>query len=275
LIGGVNRSNHFHGINELVSMVWKVEDLGGVCLVTMKSNKTNCINYKFIQDGNETLDLLTSKYPSTPIILTSATDSIFSSGMDLMEVFKANTPEKFKSLFIAFGGFLQRLMTFPTRTIGAINGSALAGGLVLALACDYRVAVKDTNFKFGLNEVAIGLSFPVSLEMINFKIGTRNTWDVALGARMYSTNQAKQVHFVNELTTKEDFMKRCVEEARLIRPDAMLAYSTTKSALLEGVIEQTSKENERRLDECVQVKNSPGTKKIMLEIYQKMTKSKM
>lgn len=41
--------------------------------------------------------------------------------------------------------------------VAAIQGSCLGGGLETALACHYRIAVKDTKTGFGLPEVMLGL----------------------------------------------------------------------------------------------------------------------
>src|SRR5215470_19036560 len=49
----------------------------------------------------------------------------------------------------------------PHPVVGAINGHAIAGGLVLALCCDWRMAAK-TPFLAGLTEVRVGVPYPVS-----------------------------------------------------------------------------------------------------------------
>lgn len=255
-------------------MVWEIEIRDGVAIVTMNSNKTNCINFKFIKDGMDALDAIERDHPLIPIVLTSHSPNTFSSGMDLQEVFKANTPEKLGKLFGEFGVFLQRFLNYCGRTVGAISGNALAGGLIIALACDYRVCIDSETAKFGLNEITIGIPFPVSLEMVNFKIGTKNTWEVALGSRIFGAKKALHYGIVDCLVSSGDLMKTCIKEATIIRQDAMLAYATTKRALLEPVVEQTRKEQEIRIAECHKVINSEGSKKIMMEIYTNMMKQK-
>src|SRR5262249_47576419 len=47
------------------------------------------------------------------------------------------------------------LLTFPKPTVAMMNGHAIAGGLVLVLACDYRLGL-DGDYRVGLNEVAVG-----------------------------------------------------------------------------------------------------------------------
>jgi enoyl-CoA hydratase len=54
-----------------------------------------------------------------------------------------------------------RLYGLSVPTVAAINGHAIAGGLVLALACDWRVAIADGAL-FGLTEVSVGVAYPVA-----------------------------------------------------------------------------------------------------------------
>lgn len=256
-------------------MVWKIENKSNVIIVTMNSNKTNCINYPFIKDANETLDIIEKDYPFKPLILTSHSDSNFSSGMDLKEVFKANTKEKLFALFQAFSDLITRIFTLRRRTIAAINGNAIAGGLFIALVCDYKISIQETNFKFGLTEINVGLTFPQSLALLKLRVTEKNCWNIALNGQLYSTLEAKDLGLIDEVVPKEKFMEKCIQEATRIRPEAMEAYSYVKLALLEGVLEQLVKEKDKRLEEFEIVKFSKGSQKIQMEILQKMTKSKL
>jgi enoyl-CoA hydratase len=66
------------------------------------------------------------------------------------------------------------LFTFPRPKVAAINGHAYAGGLITALACDYRVAI-DTA-QFSLNEVPIGIPMPsIYIEIMRHAIGPMPT----------------------------------------------------------------------------------------------------
>ncbi|NIO42164.1 MAG: hypothetical protein GTO41_19615, partial [Burkholderiales bacterium] len=56
-----------------------------------------------------------------------------------------------------FSRVLRRLETCGKPVAVAINGSALGGGLELALACHYRVVADDEEIKLGLPEVTLGL----------------------------------------------------------------------------------------------------------------------
>src|SRR5207245_10148347 len=62
------------------------------------------------------------------------------------------------------------LLALPQPTVAMVNGHTIAGGLVLALACDYRLGV-DGDYRIGLNEVAIGASYPkVAFEIVRLRL---------------------------------------------------------------------------------------------------------
>jgi enoyl-CoA hydratase len=64
-----------------------------------------------------------------------------------------------------------RIFKYPRPTVAAINGHAIAGGLITALDCDFRVAARKPS-KFGLNEVPIGIPMPAAyVEIIRYTLG--------------------------------------------------------------------------------------------------------
>jgi enoyl-CoA hydratase/carnithine racemase len=170
---------------------WKIEEVEGtdVLIITINSNKSNCINYEFLKDLHNCFDILDSKYPHRPIILTSASETIFSSGMDLKIVGAARTKEESKKIFIEFEKGLGRVLVSQRRTIGMVNGSALAGGFFLALACDYRIGISKSNARFGANEVVLGIPFPTSLEILKFRITAKNAWNCVLSGKIYTPEE--------------------------------------------------------------------------------------
>lgn len=83
-----------------------------------------------------------------------AEGKLFMAGADIKEMSNF-TPDQARTYGELGHGVFNDLAALPCVTIAAIQGAALGGGLELALACDFRIAVKSA--KLGCPEVALGL----------------------------------------------------------------------------------------------------------------------
>jgi enoyl-CoA hydratase/carnithine racemase len=92
-------------------------------------------------------------------LLVRGAGGAFSAGLDLREVAGLDATQ-----MADFLRLLERLFSalylYPGPTVALIDGHAIAGGCVLALCCDVRVAAADPTIKIGLNEAALGVVFP-------------------------------------------------------------------------------------------------------------------
>jgi enoyl-CoA hydratase len=99
----------------------------------------------------------------------------------------------------------RRLLALPKPTVAAVNGHALAGGLVLALACDHRVAV-DADYRIGLNETAIGAAFPgVAMEIVRLRLSHAAATELVLGAEVFPASELVRFGVVGHLTPRDEF----------------------------------------------------------------------
>lgn len=88
------------------------------------------------------------------VVLTGA-GAFFSAGVDLAVIDRAAGVGAIAELFRALRWALVALLGFPRPTVCMVKGHALGGGLVLAIACDYRLGL-DGGWKLGLDEVPSG-----------------------------------------------------------------------------------------------------------------------
>jgi 2-(1,2-epoxy-1,2-dihydrophenyl)acetyl-CoA isomerase len=104
---------------------------------------------------------------------------------------------------------MHQLVTFLRRfdkpTIAAINGPAVAGGLTLALCCDFRIAAQsarlgDTSLKFALIPDEGGAYlFPLFM-------GLQNALKMSLFSEVYPAEQAKELGLVTDVVPDADLM---------------------------------------------------------------------
>ena len=142
-------------------MSWEIERTGDVAVVRMNSNPMNVINEGFFSDLEEAFSTLESAHSESPVVLTSS-QRAFSAGLDLkyhFSLFTNGDEEEIWQWYKRFRGALLRVFNYEKPVVAAVNGHAIAGGLILALCCDYRVCV-DSGARFGLNEITIGFPLP-------------------------------------------------------------------------------------------------------------------
>ncbi len=151
--------------------------------------------------GTELMDRLLSQLEQAggePVLLTGAGDA-FSAGLNLKEV-HALDPAGMERFLIRLEALVEALHGYAGPTVAFVNGHAIAGGCILALCCDHRVAVADAKVRIGLNEVALGLRFPPGvLRLVRERVSPAHVTEVLLGAGLHAPEHALRLALVDEL----------------------------------------------------------------------------
>ncbi len=90
-------------------------------------------------------------------VLVRSAKRDFVAGGDLLELYAARTVEEANAKVDAISSCLRRMERSGKPFVAVLNGSALGGGLELAMACHRRVAADDPRLKLGQPEVTLGL----------------------------------------------------------------------------------------------------------------------
>ena len=120
---------------------------------------------------------------------------------------------------------LERLERLPCPTVAMINGFALGGGLELALACRYRVALDDPKTQLGLPEVKLGIhpGFGGTVRSIRL-VGVLPAMDMMLTGRGLRARAAKKIGLV-DLAVPERHLERAARKLALDPPPVRRASS--------------------------------------------------
>jgi len=116
----------------------------------------NVINAAFGAALQDTLEKLEAEKNLAGVIITSAKKT-FMAGGDLEWLYQVSDPAEVFAAAEQLKAGLRRLEKLGKPVVAAINGSALGGGLELALACHYRIALDDARLRLGFPEVTLGL----------------------------------------------------------------------------------------------------------------------
>ncbi|HWS34879.1 MAG TPA: 3-hydroxyacyl-CoA dehydrogenase NAD-binding domain-containing protein [Actinoplanes sp.] len=133
----------------------------GIVTLTLDdpSRGANTMNDAYVRSMEETVSRLEAERDDvTGVIITSAKKSWFAGGdLDQLGAVPADRGGEVFALSTKVKGQLRRLETLGRPVVAALNGSALGGGLELALATHRRIALNDPKLEIGLPEVTLGL----------------------------------------------------------------------------------------------------------------------
>lgn len=113
-------------------------------------------------------------------------------------------------------------------TVAALEGHAPAGGCMLAMSCDYRVAADSPKLRIGLNETQLGIVAPFWFaEVMHSLVGTRQTERLLQLGYMASMPEALRLGLVDE-TVSADAVRGRAEEvaAEWLRVNGAARYAT-------------------------------------------------
>ena len=230
---------------------------GGVRVLTLARPPANALDETLLAELGAALDAARTDDAVRALVLTGA-GPFFSGGFDLAA--PRRDDDGARLLRALYRDTHVKLLAFPKPTLAQVGGHAIAGGLVLVLACDYRLGAEG-DYKVGLNEVAIGASFPrIALEIVRLRLPHPRAAELLLGAALYPASQATRLGIVDELMPAEKLADTVLRRAARMGAFPRLAYAHTKAALVEDAIRRTLHETADEEERTAAVWTSPESR---------------
>ena len=199
-----------------------------VLTVTMDDGKRNVLTAA----GCDRLCAVLEEHPDAKAIVLAGREGAFSAGLD-RGVVDAGDPEAMRTLLLAVGRCLMRWWTEPRPTVAAATGHALAGGTLLAMACDHSIASEQGWW--GLIETQVGLALPVfALTLARHHVRNDRYEDLLLPGRRVDAHAAVEAGFADEVTTAEAVVARAQAHASTLAQLPPAAYAATKRRLRQA-----------------------------------------
>jgi 3-hydroxyacyl-CoA dehydrogenase/enoyl-CoA hydratase/3-hydroxybutyryl-CoA epimerase len=143
------------------NMIGWEQGADGVVVLTMDDpdQPVNTMNQTWIDSMGATVARLEAERETvTGVVLTSAKKSFFAGGdIGFMSRARPENAAELTEVCAVLKSQLRRLETLGRPVAAAVNGTALGGGLEVALACHHRVALDAPDSRLGLPEVTLGL----------------------------------------------------------------------------------------------------------------------
>ena len=241
----------------------EVEVRDSIATVTLSRGKVNALDADVIAQIDSAFRSLAANSDVNATILTGR-GKFFSFGFDVPEI-RSFSRHQFARFFHQFTDLYTYLFTYPKPLIAAINGHAVAGGCMLALACDRRI-MADGNGKISLNEITFGSAvFAGSVEMLRFAAGGAAATQVLYSGAMYSADEASRFGLV-ERSPEAELRGRAEAAARELASRRPLAFATIKHMLRAPVAEEMVKREQQSIDAMVELWSSEPTRTNLLSI---------
>ncbi len=224
-----------------------VDREGEVAIVRFDRPPANAIDISTATEFSDYLDELEGDEATGAIVITG-TGSFFSAGLDL-KVVPTYSQEQQAEMIMSLNELVGRLYGCAIPTVAAVNGHSIAGGLVLTLACDYRVGT-EADCKLGLTEARVGIPYPMGpMAVVQGELAPSAVRSVVLMARNFGPQAALEKGILDELQPADRVLERALEVARDLASIPRSAYARIKRQVRGATI--------ARIEEAVANRSDP------------------
>jgi enoyl-CoA hydratase len=157
------------------------------------------------------------------VVLTAAGDRIFCAGMDLKAFLAGGMEVDGPGLDVLTG------RVYPKPVVAAVNGTAVGGGLELALACDLLVVSEKA--RFGLPEVSRGLIAAGGGTRLPRRIPLAHALELGLTGELVDAERVREMGLVNRVVPAAEVLPTALALAERIAANGPLALRVTKELM--------------------------------------------
>lgn len=229
----------------------------GIAVLALKRGKVNAINGMVVDELRAKLKAIEGD-PAVRAVVLTGTGKFFSFGFDIPE-FLSFSREQFAAFLTNFTDLYTYVFVYPKPVVAALNGHTIAGGCMLASACDYRVMASG-KAKISLNEIRFGSSvFAGSTEILRYWVGSANATAILFSGDMYSAEEAVKMRLVQEVTTEEGLMDAAYQAASGFASKHQPAFAGIKSLLRKSIADEMRSREADSIREFVDIWYSEAT----------------
>ncbi|CAC9520690.1 putative 3,2-trans-enoyl-CoA isomerase, mitochondrial precursor [Leishmania infantum JPCM5] len=184
----------------------------GITNVQLARAPVNSMSLELFQELNQWMLWLGNNEETKAVIISSAIPTVFSAGLDLVEVHNPK-PDRIAVFWQSFQEMWLIFNSFPKPIIAAITGNSPAGGCIIAMGCDYRVMARgpkdNTNnnrlYRIGLNETKLGLVAPPwVMPAYAYLLGSRQAERMLQLGETPVADDARNLGLIDEVAADEE-----------------------------------------------------------------------
>ena len=175
------------------------EPRDSIATITLDDGKRNVLSPDVFARLDAALDRAQA---DRAVVVLTGREGVFSGGFDL-RVLGAGGPDAHRMVRMGFE-LAERMLSFPVPIVVACTGHAIAMGVFLVLAGDYRVGAAGP-YKIGANEVAIGIPMPFfGVEICRQRLAPAHFHRAVINAEMYRPEDAVAAGFLDRVVPEAE-----------------------------------------------------------------------
>lgn len=197
-------------ITELTGGYVKTEKEHGITTIEFYQEQSNSMPAKLLETLAQTIHSEGVNSTTKVIVLKSGGDRTFCSGASFDELEMITTPQEGSNFFSGFAKVINAMRKAPQFVIARIQGKCLGGGVGIAAAADYAIAVEGADIK--LTELAIGIGPFVIGPAVQRKIGLSAFMQLTIDSNTWrSADWARRKGLYAELHPEASAMEESIE----------------------------------------------------------------
>ncbi|TDJ36014.1 MAG: crotonase/enoyl-CoA hydratase family protein [Gammaproteobacteria bacterium] len=205
---------------------------GDVAVLTFDDGKANAIGNAFM---DAMIDGLSRAQQEAAAVVITGRAGLLSGGFDLKEIEKG--AEAVKAMMKKGSNMFYRLFSHPQPLIIACTGHAIAAGAFLLLTADNRIGAAG-DFKIGLNETAIGSTFPVfGIQFARTRLTPAYLTRSFVQSESFSPEEAMAAGFLDEVQPPESVMDTAMDLAQRLGKLPARVYAQNKLDIRKPAID--------------------------------------
>ena len=197
--------------------------------------KVNEMDLEFCEDLTRQLLELAADDSCRAVILRSDL-RVFSAGVDLVRL--VNEPVSYLDQFLpALTTMFTTALEFPKPLVAEINGAAIAGGCVMASACDHRVIAPEA--KIGIPELRVGVPLPSEgIEIMRSVANSSDFQQIVLTGATFAGQNAVEAGLADQVAEGDQMSEVCHAVAQQLTYIPATVYALSKQQLRRPVMER-------------------------------------
>jgi enoyl-CoA hydratase len=239
----------------------RVSRIGNIAVLELASNEVNALD-PIVLGEVATFVQACADAPDVAALVVTGVGTVFSAGMNVKKIL-AGDEAYVGELLESFERALLGLLACPIPTVAAVNGPAVAGGCLLACACDRRIVADDA--RMGVTELRVGVSIGVKTVDLFRQVCGHQAEQLMFDAGLVDAQQACRCGMAHESVPQAELRSRAVSVAgRLGRLDRE-AYALAKEAARRRIFSAGDQQHRRDLERRSRQAWRSGTARERLE----------